>query len=125
MGRESVMASMATSFKSGASCAPIENSPPGIHAMSSGALTGSETVFGMVGRKFASASGFSGTEAATERLVVAEFVDAAFHTVTAPSNTTTPAARPRGTRLDETTGEVLMTLFFLLITCAPRPSFYP
>lgn len=89
--------------------------------MPSGALAGSGTVFGMVGRKFAFAGGVSGPEAATAKLAVAECMDATLHTVTAPSNTTMPAARRRATLLVETAREVLVTFFFLPITCAPGP----
>ena len=39
----------------GGSCAPIENSPPGIHAMPSGAAPGAVVVFSMVGRNAAPA----------------------------------------------------------------------
>src|SRR5258707_14866399 len=51
MGRESVVACMATSFMSGASCAPMENSPPGIHAIPCGDGAGTGVVLGMVGPK--------------------------------------------------------------------------
>lgn len=85
-----------------------------------GALAGSGTVFGMVGRKFALADGGSGAEATTEELAVAECVEAAFRTVMPPSNATVPATRPHAMRLGETTGEDLMTLFFLPIFLRSR-----
>src|ERR1700746_165078 len=48
MGRESIAAFMPTSFISGGSCAPIENSPPDIQAIPCGAGPGAGVWFGIV-----------------------------------------------------------------------------
>ena len=59
MGRESVVACIPTaSFMSGGSCAPMENSPPGIQTMPSGASPGGGVLFSTVGRN-AGAAGMS------------------------------------------------------------------
>lgn len=42
---------MPTSFMSGESCAPMENSPPGIQTIPSGALSGGKLSFSMLGAK--------------------------------------------------------------------------
>src|SRR5258707_1373343 len=51
MGRESPVAFMPTIFISGGSLAPMENSPPGIHAMPAGAAPGAAVEFRTVGPK--------------------------------------------------------------------------
>src|SRR5262244_815120 len=50
MGRASTAACMPTGFMSGGSCAPIENSPPGIQTMPSGGWEGACEELGTVGR---------------------------------------------------------------------------
>ena len=57
---------MPTSFMSGEVCAPIENSPPGIHTIPCGALPGAGAGFGTVGRKVGGASGTSGADVLLE-----------------------------------------------------------
>src|SRR5437879_2845425 len=51
MGRESTIACIPTSFVWEGSRAPMENSPPGIHTMPSGALPGGGAELGMLGSK--------------------------------------------------------------------------
>src|SRR5271165_995183 len=51
MGRASFVAFMPTSSMSGGSFAPIENSPPGIHAIPAGAGVGAFAVLATVGPK--------------------------------------------------------------------------
>src|SRR5579885_945491 len=50
MGRESTVAFIATLPMSGGSCAPIENSPPGIQTIPAGACERAGTGLGTVGR---------------------------------------------------------------------------
>src|ERR1700704_3543342 len=102
MGRESVVACMPTSFMSGASCAPMKNSPPVIHAIPSGVLSGVGAAFGTVGRKFALLGAGSGADAVTVGLAICECVDAALHTTTAETNIRIPAAKRERPRVFET-----------------------
>src|SRR5215469_5706394 len=56
MGRESLVAFIPTSSMSGGSCAPMENSPPGIQTIPTGACEGAGAEFGTVGRNMPTGS---------------------------------------------------------------------
>ena len=60
MGRESVVACMPTWPSIGASCAPMENSPPGIQTMPFGGAAGDGLVLGTVGPKEPAIPGMPG-----------------------------------------------------------------
>jgi hypothetical protein len=100
----------------------MENSPPGIQTMLSGALLGAGAAFGIVGRKFAFWGGGSGADAAKVGLAFGECVEALFHIAIPASNTRMPAAGRKRVRVGETACEGLMTLLVLPMTCACRLS---
>src|SRR5215475_2916508 len=102
---------MPTSFMSGGSSAPMENSPPGIHTIPAGALPGAESEFGVVRVKFVVVD--IGVEAVTIGLAFGKCVDDDFHTLKPPTRIRIVAAKPQGARFGGTTCGRLMTLCFL------------
>src|SRR5436189_2198857 len=97
MGRESRVAFIPTSSIPGGSCAPIENSPPGIHAMPSGATKDGGCGLGIVSAKLPTES--AGADALTlapelvERCRRSEAMSG-----TATSTTSAPLTRTRPLR---------------------------
>src|SRR5260370_21758581 len=118
MGRESLLARMPKSCMAGASCAPMENSPPGIHAIPSGVPSGVGAAFDTVGRKFTLLGAGSGADAATVGLAIGECVDAVLHNAIAESNMRIPTAKRKRPRMFETSRVRLMFLCFFPMTCA-------
>ena len=94
----------------------MENSPPGIHAMPSGVLSGAAVVFGIVGMKFVVGDKGAGVAAATIELAFGERVATVFHAATPTNNTMMLTIRPRGARVVGAACAALMTGFFFL-TC--------
>src|SRR5277367_5249058 len=94
----------------------MENSPPGIHAMPSGALSGAGVVFGMVGMKFVVGGKGAGVAAATIELAFGEGVATVFHAAMPTNNTMMPTIRSRGARVAGAACAALMTVLFFL-TC--------
>src|SRR6266436_467613 len=76
MGRESAVACIPTSFISGGSCAPMENSPPVIQTIPRGALPGAGTIFGIVAREFRFSGGSSSAVAGKEELAPGKVIAA-------------------------------------------------
>src|SRR5262245_11024823 len=89
MGRASSVACMPTASMSGGSLAPIENSPPGIHAMPDGGNADAGTVFAIVASK-----DIGGATAAAGAAAVARFLAYNTQPATAKSSTAAEIGRP-------------------------------